>query len=78
MTPASTRTRGRTTEARTGPGALCPRNGKRPPTIQRTCDDTSAGPPREGDGTRSRGLISRSRRMFTTAPAGVLSSGAYA
>ena len=44
MTPASTRTRDRTTEARTGPGPLCPSNGKRPHTIQGTCDDTSAGP----------------------------------
>ena len=65
MTPASTRTLDRRTEARTGPGPLCPRNGKRPRTIQRTCDDTSAGPPRRpadgqqraalrrgGDGTR--------------------------
>ena len=32
----------------------------------------------EGDGTRSQGLISPSRRTFSTAPAGVLSSGAYA
>ena len=56
-----------------------PRNGKQPPTVQRTCDDTSAGPHedpltasraalREGDGTRSRGLISPCRRMCSTAP----------
>ena len=62
------RTWDRTTEARTGPGPLSPRNGKRPPTIQRTCDDTATWPPRrpadgqqraalrrEGDGTQSRG-----------------------
>ena len=86
MTPASTRTRDRRTEARTGPGPLCPRSGKRPHTIQATCDDTASWPPRrpadgqqraalrrEGDVTWSRGLISRSRRMFSTAPAGVLS-----
>ena len=67
MTPASTRTRDNRTEARTGPGPLHPRNGKRPHTIQRTCDDTAswpprrpadgqqrAGPPREGDGTPRR------------------------
>ena len=73
---ASTRTRDRRTEARTGPGPLCPRNGKRPPTIQGTCDDTASWPPRrpargplrEGDGTQSRGLISPSRRMFSSAP----------
>ena len=40
------RTWDRTTEARTGPGPLYPRNGKRPPTIQRTCDDTASWPPR--------------------------------
>ena len=81
MTPASTRTRDSRTEARTGPGPLYPRNGKRPHTIQRTCDDTASWPPRrpadgqqraalrrEGDGTRSRGLISPSRRMYSTAP----------
>ena len=44
MTPASTRTRDRWTEARTGPGPLCPRNGRRPHTIQRARDDTSTGP----------------------------------
>ena len=38
------RTWDRSTEARTGPGPLYPRNGKRPPTIQRACDDTSTGP----------------------------------
>ena len=82
MTPASTRTRDRWTEARTGPGPLCPRNGRRPHTIQGTCDDTASWPPRrpadgqqwaalrrEFDGTRSLGLISPSRRMFSTAPA---------
>ena len=66
-----------------------PRNGMPPPTIQRACNDTLTGPPRrpadgqqraalrrEGDGTQSRGLISPSRHMFSTAPAG-LSSGAY-
>ena len=81
MTPASTRTRDRWTEARTGPGPLYTRNGRRPHTIQGTCDDTASWPPRrpaddqqwvalrrEGDGTRSRGLISSSRRMFSTAP----------
>ena len=81
------RTWDRTTEARTGPGELYPRNGKRPPTIQRTCDDTASWPPRrpadgqqraalrrEGDGTRSQGLISPSRRMFSTAPVRGLSS----
>ena len=84
MTPASTRTRDRRTEARTGPGPLCPRNGKRPHTIQGTCDDTASWLPRrpadgqqralrrEGDGTRSRGLISPSRRTFSTTPAGGL------
>ena len=88
MTPASTRTRDRWTEARTGPCPLCPRSGKRPPTIQGTCDDTASWSPRspadglqraalreESDGTRSRGLIRPSRR--STAPAG-LSAGAYA
>ena len=30
VTPAYTRTRDRWTDARTGPGPLCPRNGKRP------------------------------------------------
>ena len=67
MTPASTRTPDRWTEARTGPGPLYPRNGKRPHTIQRTCDDTATWPPRrpadgqqraalrrEGDGTPRR------------------------
>ena len=29
--------------ARDCPGPLYPRSGKRPPAIQRTCDDTSAG-----------------------------------
>ena len=68
MTPASTRTRDRWTEARTGPGPLYTRNGRRPHTIQGTCDDTANWPPRrpadgqqraalprEGDGTQSRG-----------------------
>ena len=34
------------------PGPQCPRNGKRPPTIQRTCDDTASWPPtrRPADG----------------------------
>ena len=86
MTRASPRTRCRWTEARTGPGPLYPRNGKRPHTVQRTCDDTASWLPqrpadgqqwaalrREGDGTRSRGLISPSRRTFSTAPAGGLS-----
>ena len=67
MTPASTRTRDRWAEARTGPGHLCPRNGKRPHTFQGTCDDTASWPPqrpadgqqraalrREGDGTPRR------------------------
>ena len=44
MTPASTRTWDRWTEARTGPGHLYPRNGKRPDTIQGTCDDTASWP----------------------------------
>ena len=87
MTPASTRTRDSWTEARTGPSVpLYTRNGRRQHTIQGTCDDTASWPPRrpadgqqraalrrEGDGTRSWGLISPSRRMFSTAPAGVLS-----
>ena len=47
MTPASSRTRARTTEARTGTRPLCPRKGKRPPTIQKACDDTSAGPQKD-------------------------------
>ena len=46
VTPASTRTRDRWTEARTGPAPLCPRNGKRPHTFQGTCDDTASWPPR--------------------------------
>ena len=71
VTPASTRTRDRWTEARTG---SVPLNG--------TCDDTASWPPqrpadgqqraalrREGDGTRPRGLIIPSRRKFSTAPA---------
>ena len=89
MTPASTRTRDRWTEARTGPGPLYPRNGKRPPTIQRTCDDTANWPPRRpADGQQraalrervtghqegSRGLISPSRCMYSTAPLRGLSS----
>ena len=70
VTPASVRTRDRRTEARTGPGPLCPRNGKRPPTIQRTCDDTARWPPRRpADGQQraaghregSQGLTSPSR-----------------
>ena len=76
MTPASTRTRDRWTEARTGPGLLCPRNGKRPHTNQGTCDagphevllTASSGRPSE-DGTKSRGLISPCRHMFSVAPA---------
>ena len=44
VTPASTRSWDRTTEARTGPGPLYTRNGKRPPTIQRTCNDTASWP----------------------------------
>ena len=83
------RTWDRTTEARTGPGPLYPRNGKRPPTIQRTCDDTASWPPRRpADGQQraalrervtghqegSRGLINPSRRMFSTAPVRRLSS----
>ena len=43
MTTASTRTRDKRTEARTGPGPLYPRNGKRPHTIQGTCIDTRTG-----------------------------------
>ena len=43
VTLASTRTRDRWTEARTGPGPLCPRNGRRAHTIQGTCDDTASG-----------------------------------
>ena len=89
MTPASTRTRDRWTEARTGPGHLCPRNGRRPHTFQGTCDDTASWPPqRPADGQQraalrervtghqegSRGLISPSRRMFSTAPVRGLSS----
>ena len=89
MTPASTRTRDSRTEARTGPGPLYPRNGKRPHTIQRTCDDTASWPPRRpADGQQraalrervtghqegSRGLISPSRRMYSTAPVRGLSS----
>ena len=87
MTPASTRTRDRWTEARTGLGPLYPRNGRRPHTIQGTCDDTASWPPRRpADGQQraalrervtghqegSRGLISPSRRLFSTAPAGGL------
>ena len=89
MTPASTRTRDRWSEARTGPGPLYSRNGKRPHTIQRTCDDTASWPPRRpADGQQraalrervtghqegSRGLINPSRRMFSTAPVRGLSS----
>ena len=46
-----------TDEARTGPGPLYPRNGKRPHTTQGTCGDTCAGSQQraalrgEGDGT---------------------------
>ena len=87
VTPAPSENLGQRTEARTGPGPLYPCNGKRPPTIQRTCDDTASWPPqrpadgqqraalrRGGDGTRSRGLINPSRRMFSTAPVRGLSS----
>ena len=73
MTPASTRTRDRWTEARRGPGPVYTRNGKRPHTIQRTCDDTASWPAalRErvtGHQEGSRGLIIPSRRMYSTAP----------
>ena len=45
VTPASTRTRDRWTEARTDcHSPLYHRNGKRPRAIQKTWDDTSAGP----------------------------------
>ena len=89
VTPASTRTRDRWNEARTGPSHLCPRNGRRPHTFQGTCDDTASWPPqRPADGQQraalrervtghqegSRGLISPSRRMFSTAPVRGLSS----
>ena len=89
MTPASTRTRDSRTEAQTGPGPLYTRNGKRPHTIQRTCDDTASWPPRRpADGQQRaalrervtghqegpRGLISPSRRMCSTAPVRGLSS----
>ena len=89
MTPASTRTRDRWTEARTGPGHLYPRNGKRPHAVQGTCATTqragphedpltasSGGPPKKVTGHQegSRGLISPSRRMFSTAPVRGLSS----
>ena len=60
MTPASTRTRDRWTEARTGPGPLCPRNGRRPHTIQGTCDDTANWPPqRPADGQQRAALRER-------------------
>ena len=65
------------------PGPLYTRSGKRPRTIQGTCDDTPARPHedpltassgRPSDegvtGRGSRGLISPSRRMFSAAPAG--------
>ena len=89
VTPAPSENLGQTTEARTGPGPLYPRNGKRPPTIQRTCDDTATWPPRRpADGQQraalrervtghqegSRGLINPSRRMFSTAPVRGVSS----
>ena len=93
MTPASTRTRDRWTEARTGPGPLYPRNGRRPHAVQGTCDDTASWPPqRPADGQQraalrervtghqegSRGLINPSRRMFSTAPVRGYPPGAYA
>ena len=54
------RTWDRTTEARTGPGPLYSRNGKRPPTIQRTCDDTASWPPRRpADGQQRAALRER-------------------
>ena len=46
VTPAPSVNLGQRTEARIGPGPLYTRNGKRPPTIQSTCDDTASWPPR--------------------------------
>ena len=87
VTPASTRTWDRTTEARTGPGPLCPRNGEatthNPENMRRHLHWSPRRPAdgqqraalrRGGDGTQSRGLISPSRRMFSTAPVRGLSS----
>ena len=59
MTPASTRTRDSRTEARTGPGPLYTRNGKRPHTIQRTCDDTATWPPRRPADGQQRAALRR-------------------
>ena len=72
------------------PVPCTPRNGRRPHTIQGTCDDTASWPPRRpADGQQragpqrervtghqegSRGLIIPSRRMFSTAPVRRLSS----
>ena len=62
MTPASTRTWDRKTQARTGPGPLYTRNGKRPHTIQGTCDDTACSPPRRfADGQQWAALRERLR-----------------
>ena len=83
--PASTKTRGHMDCGANRPRSPVPRNGKRPHTIQGTCDDTASWLPRRpadgqqraalrrgGDGTKSRGLISPSRRTFSTAPEGGL------
>ena len=55
-------------EARTGPGPLCPRNGKRPHTIQGTCDDTACWPPqRPADGQQRAALRLRVSLKSTSA-----------
>ena len=91
MTPPSTRTQDRTTEATDCPGPLYPTMGLRPHAIQGTCDDTSAGRHedpltassrrarrREGDGTEVPGSDQPQSSHVLYGTAGVLSSGAYA
>ena len=90
VTPATTRTRDRRTEARQTALVLCTsamasdhphsrEHASTHPLAPRSPADGQQGdgPPREGDGTMSWGLISPSRRMFSTVPA-ELSSCAYA
>ena len=90
MTPASEREPGTGRLRREQARVLCtPAMASDHTTIQRTCDDTASWPPqRPADGQQraalrervtghqegSRGLISPSRRMFSTAPVRGLSS----
>ena len=80
----STRTWDKWTEARTAPVPCTPAMARDHTPSRELATTLRAGPhedsltassgrpPRKGDGTRSRGLISPSRRLFSTAPAGGL------